>query len=354
MEQIIKQVIGIDCSKDTLDCCFGILNMDLDQKIGSSVRFTNDKTGIDKLIGWSNKQARLGVGICFVVEATGVYHELLAYTLADLGYAISIVLPNKISSFFRTTTIKTITDPIAAKLITQFGLEKKLQPWSKPKQIYVHIKQLTREREQLIEQRTVTKNQLHAEQSQAIILSNSVKRMKKLIAVFDKQISETETELKAALKMDAELNSRIANLVTIPGVALITAATIVGETSGFDLIQSKKQLVSYAGLDVIEKQSGTSINAKKRISRKGNRRLRKCLYFPALTAIRHNEQYKNHFAQLVSKHGIKMKAVVSVQRKLLVLVYSLWKTNMPFDPNHRKESGQQLLATPTELAQGRS
>lgn len=50
---------------------------------------------------------------------------------------------------------------------------------------------------------------------------------------------------------------------------------------------------------------------------------------------------------MVAKHGIKMKAAVSVQRKLLVLIYSLWKSNLPFDP--KKESGQQLLATPTEL-----
>ncbi|WP_221391981.1 transposase [Dyadobacter sp. NIV53] len=40
------------------------------------------------------------------------------------------------------------------------------------------------------------------------------------------------------------------------------------ETNGFELIRNKKQLSSYAGFDVKEKQSGTSIKGKPRISKK--------------------------------------------------------------------------------------
>ena len=93
-------------------------------------------------------------------------------------------------------------------------------------------------------------------------------------------------------------------------------------------------MASYAGLDVKEKQSGTSVKGKPRISKKGNRYLRKAMHLPALAAIRHDERFKAIFARLVGKHGIKMKAAVAVQRKLLEMIYTLYKTNKIYDPHY--------------------
>jgi len=106
----------------------------------------------------------------------------------------------------------------------------------------------------------------------------------------------------------------------------LTAIIILAETNGFELIRNKKQLSSYAGFDVKEKQSGTSVKGKPRISKKGNRTLRKAMYFPAMTVIKFDENFKNMFLRIVSKHGLKMKALVAVQRKLLELAFTLFKT----------------------------
>ena len=46
------------------------------------------------------------------------------------------------------------------------------------------------------------------------------------------------------------------NICTIPGVGILTAVIVIAETNGFELIRNKKQITSYAGLDVKEKQSG--------------------------------------------------------------------------------------------------
>ncbi len=133
------------------------------------------------------------------------------------------------------------------------------------------------------------------------------------------------------LKEHSPIKQTVDLLCTIPGIGELTAVTILGETNGFELIRSKKQLTSYAGLDVKEKQSGTSIKGKPRISKNGNRHLRKAMHLPALTAIKHTERYKELFARLVSKHGIKMKAAVAVQRKLLELAYILFKNQTVYD-----------------------
>lgn len=125
-------------------------------------------------------------------------------------------------------------------------------------------------------------------------------------------------------------------------MALLTAVTVLAETNGFELIRSKRQLTSYAGLDVQEKQSGTSVKGKAKISKKGNRHLRKALHMPALSAIRNEERFTTIFVRLVSKHGVKMKAAVAVQRKLLELIYTLYKTNKPYDKDFLKnETGKE-------------
>lgn len=72
----------------------------------------------------------------FVMEATGVYHEKFAYWLYDQGRKLTIVLPNKISNYMRTLSIKTVTDSTCADAITQFGLERNLDTWSPPKVIF--------------------------------------------------------------------------------------------------------------------------------------------------------------------------------------------------------------------------
>lgn len=355
MSTIIKQAVGIDCGLEKLDCAYASLNSEFLQDIQTPAQFSNEKEGFNKLIGWVEKRRKKELDIVFVVEVTGVYHEKLVNALVDKGHKVSVVLPNRTNYFFRTTTIKTINDQSCARMIAQFGIEKQLDFWKKPDPVYRRLRQLTRERSQLIDQRTINKNQLHAEQSEAFPLANSIKRTKELIKMLNKQIDQIQAEMRELIKSDAELSRRIDNMCTAPGVGLITAATVVGETNGFDLIRNKSQLVSYAGLDVIEKQSGTSVNHKRRISHRGNKNLRKALHYPALTSIRHNSTHKDHYAHLLSKHGIKMKAAVSVQRKMLVLMFILWKTDKPFDPEHSKKgSGQQSLATPTELAQGRS
>jgi len=61
------------------------------------------------------------------------------------------------------------------------------------------------------------------------------------------------------------------------------------------------------------------------------------MHMPALTAIRHDERFKTIFARLVSKHGIKMKAAVAVQRKLLELSYTIFKSGLPYNKNYLQQ-----------------
>lgn len=331
MKKIVKQVLGIDVAQDELVICLGRMYNDWTPELYASKTFANTAKGFAALVAWVRKLTDNSLPVRYVMEATGVYHESFAYYLDEHELEVSIVLPNKISNYARSLDVKSVTDKTAAEAITLFGLERKLDRWSRPAGLYKKLRQLTRERSQLIDERTMLKNQLHAEQAQAEPSSKSIDRMKKRIVLLNKQEKEIMAELAALIKTDAEMQQLVLLICTIPGVGMLTAASVLGETNGFDLIRNKRQLTSYAGLDIKEKQSGTSVKGKPRISKRGNKHLRKAMHMPALAAIRHDQRFKAVFARLVSKHGIKMKAAVAVQRKLLELIYTLYTTQKPYD-----------------------
>jgi len=331
MQRILKQVAGIDVAQKELVVSLGRMNEDLTLEIYAFKTFRNTIKGFSDLTQWINKLIDTSVSIRYVMEATGVYHEPLAYFLEAAGYSLSIVLPNKISNYFRTLDIKTITDKSMSEAIARFGLERKLDNWKRPKAIFKNLRQLTRERDQLVQERTMVKNQLHAEQAEAEPNPSSVGRIKKRLILLDKQEMEIKEEITKLAKQDEQVKDSVKTICTIPGVGLLTAVIILAETNGFELIRNKKQLVSFAGLAVISKDSGTSVKGKPRISKKGNRHIRKAMHMPTLNAIRYDERFKAIFVRLLSKHGIKMKAVVAVQRKILEMIYTIWTTGKPYD-----------------------
>jgi len=336
MKKVVKQVAGIDVAQKELVVCLGRMYDDWTPQLYANKTFPNTAKGIEALVVWANKQTDNAVAVHFVMEATGVYHERLAYYLDSNSKSVSIVLPNKMSNYMRTLDTNTITDKTAAQAIAQFGLERILGLWHRPKETYRRMRQLTREREQLVAECSMLKNYLHAEQSEAIPDKESITRINRRIALLNKQEKEIIKSLDLLIKADQEVKEQIENITSIPGVGKLTAAIIVAETSGFDLITSRRQLASYAGFDVKDKQSGTSVKGIARISKKGNKHLRKAMHLPALSTIRHDGRFKAIFVRQVSKHGIKMKATVSVQRKVLELAFTLCKNKTKYDKNYLK------------------
>ena len=339
----LKQVVGVDVAQNELVVTIGKLFDDLSIDLFSYKVFKNNEKGFTALIEWVSKLVKNPNEVHYVMEATGVYHQRFAYFLDANQFKISIILPNKISNYFRTLEIKTITDKTCSQVIARFGLERKLDLWKRPKTIYKNLQQLTRERDQIVAERVIVKNQLHAEQSEAEPNLMTLKRIGERLKLLNKQEIEIKNEISKIIKNNSELNEEIRRMTTIPGIGELTAVIILGETNGFELIRNKKQLVSYAGLDVKEKQSGTSIKSKPKISKKGNRSIRKAMHFPTLTAVKWDDNFRELYARLVSKHGIKMKALVSIQRKLLEMTFVLYKNQTVYNKEYKNSVQTQMV-----------
>jgi transposase len=77
-----------------------------------------------------------------------------------------------------------------------------------------------------------------------------------------------------------------------------------------------------------------SVRKKTKLTKTGNQHIKTALYFPALSAIRHNPIVKALAARLESRGKEKMVIVGAARRKLLQLIYGILKSGQPFDPKY--------------------
>ncbi|GAA4462966.1 IS110 family transposase [Nibrella saemangeumensis] len=333
----IRQCVGIDISKDQFMASFATLDEAFQVTIKSTKSFANTLDGFEKMTRWISQLEHAQVTIHYVMEATGVYYESLAYWLHEQGQSVSVILPKQFKAYANSLNIKSKTDRIDARVLAQMGLERSLPVWQPASPIMRQLKQLCREKNTLKEEKKALKNQLHALTCSYLPNETTHQRLLRRLATVNELIREVESELLATLQSDPRLAERIENVCTIKGIGLMTALALIAETNGFALFTSKAQLVCYAGYDVVKNESGTSVKNPTKISKRGNNHLRKALHFPALTAIRYEPRFQKVSERITERSSLKMKGVVAVQRKLLVLVYTLFKNNTPFEEQYESQ-----------------
>lgn len=340
---ITKQNVGIDVDSKKLKVSFQRMSIDQNLKIKGSKTFTNNPSGFKSLLTWLEKNRLKEMVVHVTMEATGIYYENVAYYFdGQEDYVVHVLLPNKAASYKKSLNSKSKTDAIDAKVLGQLGLERKLEIWNPGSQQMRGIKKFVRERLRLQKEKIMVSNQLHAENKSHNPEKVIVDRYNQRIDFINQQITEIEQDLLTEVSQDEELTKRINNVSSAPGIGFITAIGLVAETDGFALFESRKQLVSYAGYDVIQNESG-KFKGKTRISKKGNSYIRHILHMPAMSSARFNQQHKKHYKRVFDNSKIKMKANVAIQRKLLLLCYALYKTNLPFDPLYQQKVEEQLI-----------
>ena len=207
-------------------------------------------------------------------------------------------------------------------------------PWSWPNEQLRRLKRMSRERIGLIRDRNALTNLLHALNHSFDAFRDSVERLKERVALATKQLGEIELQMRERTDSDPELSKRTKHVITIPGVNFVTAITVIAETDGFANVGNRRQLVSYVGLDVVMKESGT-LSWRPHISKRGNAYIRAGLYMAAVSSIIHNKTLKTYFNRLKDNGKPGKTGIVALERKLLVLIYTLYKNGQDYSPDHR-------------------
>jgi transposase len=223
---------------------------------------------------------------------------------------------------------------VDAALIAGFCSERRPPAWQPLAPEVRELQALVRRLESLTQMRTMEQNRL----SSGISVKAVRASVEELIAHLSEQIKRTETLIRSHINDHPDLKRQRELLDSIPGIGETTAAALLAEVPDISQYRSARQVAAFAGLVPRERQSGSSVKGRVRLSKIGNARLRKALYFPAITALRCSEFFKRWAKGLRERGKCKMSVIGAAMRKLIHLAYGVLKTGKPFDPEWTKEA----------------
>ena len=341
-DRLRRQCIGVDISKKTFTFC---LCQSTEQDLHFYTKpkeFENSESGFRHLLEWSGKEVDGSVPYSFLMETTGCYHESLAIFLARKGQTVFVVQANKAKNFARLNGQRTKTDQVDSRMLATMGCDTtNLKAWSLPDEKYLHLREMSRLSEQLEKTRTQVLGRMEAVTHSGFIDKSVLRRHKALLKHVEQLQTANEVEMDELVDNDSAMCSGVRNMVSIKCVGRRTAVLVVAETLGFHQMTRAKQVASYAGLDVKKEQSGDT-DKKGHMTKRGNAHLRAGLYFPAMVASWSNPPLMEDYNRICASHPqSKTIALVALERKLLCLMYSLWKSGKQWDPEYEEHNKEE-------------
>jgi transposase len=157
-------------------------------------------------------------------------------------------------------------------------------------------------------------------------------RVLKHVQDLQTEFKTTEGEIKAHLKAHAPLKAIWQRLQTIPGIGWLTAARLLAHLGEIDRFDKVGSVVSLAGLSIKEQRSGSSVRGKAQIDRHGRKDLRQTMYMSALVAKRVSPHMQAWAKRLQAQGKPKKIILIAIMRKLLHIVYGVWKSEQDYQP----------------------
>lgn len=327
MKEKLKIWFGMDVSKDSFDVSVSMTGEEIkDISSMKKVSFNRTEEGVEKFIHWAeaemmeNSQPN-GSEFGVVMEATGSYSlTIVSWLLDKCSRCIpSIADPKSVHAYGKSLRIRNKTDKIDAAILAIYGAERNPKPYVPQNKEYSHLRELVR-------QRRSTVNILTAMKVQAMEPSNVkavLEERKKNIRSLEKSIVRLEIAIKKHVSENLELKKQVVSLSTIPGIALITAATIIGELGDVRRFSSGKKIAAFVGVSPRNYESGKSVKGRTRMCKEGQGRIRQALYLSALSAIRTNNDLSKFYHRLLLNGKSKMAAIGAVMRKMICIVRRL-------------------------------
>ncbi len=315
-------ILGIDISKRKFDVAL------LKEDAYRVATFSNDGAGFVKLRKWLKKCKVASVHAC--LEATGRYGDGLALFLHEAGCQVSVVNPARIQAYGVSRLKRNKTDKEDAKLIAHFCLTQVPDTWSPPPVAQQELQAMVRHLESLQTMRHQERNRLQSGIPSAVVRQT----LETHIAFLNEQIEQLRQRIDDHIDQHPSLKQQKELLISIPGIAAVTAAKLLAEIPPLERFEGAPQLAAYAGLTPRQHQSGSSVHRRGRLAKTGNAHLRKALYMPAIVALRWNPTIRVFGERLRQRGKHNMIIIGAIMRKLLHIVYGVLKSGKPFDPDY--------------------
>jgi len=312
---------GIDVSHIKLDISYqNNLGELFHLQVGNNIK------GFEKIL------EHTGTGYHFVMEATGVYYIRLAFYLHEQGCQLSVVNALSIKRYIQMHLERNKSDKKDAGWICRYAIEQRPAYWEMPDSAYFECKQLYNTIREYAEQIKRFNNQLHSLRLLPMPSKDTIKSLEKIKQQLAKEMDNLEIKLEVQLEkwQPAQLKS----VGSIKGIGKRATAMLIVFTQGFKYTHNHRQLISFAGLSPTEYSSGSSIQGKPRIYKRGGKNLRDVLYMCSMNAMKTNPACKALYERLRANGKTGKQALIAVCNKLLKQVYAVVKNNSLYQPNY--------------------
>ncbi|MDQ7068302.1 MAG: IS110 family transposase [Sulfurimonas sp.] len=316
--------IGIDVSKATLQVYIPIKD--------ENISIDNTKKALVSLYSKLKKYYKKDIAnLVIIFEPTGSYSTLLKRFCADKKIYAFIINPRQSANFAKALDNRSKSDIIDAKMLYKFHVMLKESD--------IAVPVINKAQEELSEMLTYYKFL----QKQRVSFSNHLEALsakdgslyitKKLIKEV-KQLREQEEEMilkmKSLIISDEIMALKFDNITSIVGIGDRAAIALIHLFISYP-DANRQEIVALSGLDAIENTSGTSVQRRSRISKKGSSIYRSMLFMPVLSSIQHNPYMKLFYDRLKINGKHSTLAQIAVMRKMILIAHSLYKNDVKFD-----------------------
>jgi len=325
--------LGMDVAKAKLDCC--LLLDEASNKRKTKV-ISNNKSGIADLLVWIGKQQISPDALHVVMEGTGVYHEQAALALADAGVTVSIVNPAQVKDFGRGLAIRTKTDGVDSFVLARYGALLKPAARTPPAPEAQILQALIARRDAIAQDLQRERNR--REKADATdTLARIQQSISDSIGFLSQQLAQLQQDIDLHIDRHPGLKEDLSLLQSIPAVGPQVGNNLLAVMHSHNF-GSAEQLAAYLGLVPVERQSGSSVLGRARLSKAGPARIRAVLYMAAIVAKRCNPHVKAVYERLLARGKSKMSALGAAMRKLVHLCFGVLKTRQPYRHDYVKNS----------------
>lgn len=304
-----QAVYGVDVSKAKLviGCYDGLALIEVDNQV-------------ETITAWL---AGLPKGTVVAMEATGIYHRLLAQLAHATGLAVFVLNPQLLKHYAVAIGQRGKTDPCDARMIARYVVHEyaKLRPWHPPAAAADRLSQLLERRHTVVVARQTLAQSLSG-------LSVLTRLRASVLASLDRTLGRLEVLIRGEIARLPGMAALHERLMSIVGVGPVVATQLVAAFSTLSFVRSDS-FIAYTGLDPRPADSGAR-RGRRRLSKHGPPLLR-CQLYNAGRAAASSKLFKPVYQKLLERGLQTTEALVILARKIARIAFALYKSGEVFD-----------------------
>lgn len=320
--------IGIDVSKDKLDVAW--LRDSDTLKVKTRV-FPNNQKGFKELIAWLLRQTQESIEDNQVMmEATGIYHEALAYALYEAGAQVHVANPAHAKDFAKSLGRRSKTDRKDSMMLARFLASRSHRLWQPEPQEIRHLRALLARLGAL--DKDIRREENRSEKAEIQNVATTIlTSIQTVLATLKQERERLVKEINDHIDGHRNLKKDRQLLESIPGIGKVLSVELLAMLRSRDFT-SAGQCAAFAGLIPIAHESGDSVSKAPHLSKTGAARLRAKLYMGAVVAKTYNILIKKQYERLTGRGKSNMCALGAAMRKLVQIAFGVLKHQTSFNP----------------------